>query len=443
MPSAPSEPPETPAGTAAPSGRWAALRTPVARRVAAAWLTFFFLLAGYFAMRPLRDEIGVRMGVSRIPWLFTGTFVATLIAAPAFAWVASRVPRRRLLPLTALVLAASALAFHPALLEPYLARVAGIAFFVWLSVVNLFAVSVFWSAVAESFARDEARRCFGVIAAGGTTGAIVGSAIAGALAKGLGAESLLIAAAALLGGAAVAALRLPRRDPAGAALDAAPIEGGTWDGVGRTARSPFLLGVSLALVCQTLVATVLYVAQSEAVGAAIPQSGDRAALFASVDLAVNALTLALQLFVTGRLVARWGVGVPPALASAAVAGGLAVIGAAPGVASIIGTQIVNRAGHHAVGRPTRELWFVPLDATSRWKAKNFIDTAIYRASDAAGAWALAALRPAFGALPFFAWISVPVALLWTFANLRLGRPRPSATAVAPAAAGLPSAGRAR
>jgi len=404
-----------------------ALRPGEIRIVSLSALYFFALLASYYVLRPIRDEGSVRSGVARIPWLFTATFAAMILVVPAFGWLASRVPRRRFVPAMHLVFAANLAVFAVVLRRPGAERWAGAAFFVWVAVVNVFAVSVSWSFLSDLFDRDQARRLFGLVAAGGSAGAIAGPAATAFAAPRLGPAALLLGAAGLYALCALIASRLARAArPAAAATGTAPpigvpMGGGALAGIRRTVRSPFLLAVALALVCYTFLSTVLYFSQTEIFGAAIRSSGERTALFARMDLAVNVLTIGLQLFVTGWLVRRIGVGGALATVAALVTAGVAVLGAAPALATIVVLQIVHRAGHFAVGRPARETLFVSLDAEERYKAKSFIDTAVFRASDSGGAWLLTALRAHGAGLPEMAWVAVPVGLVWTATCWAIGR----------------------
>src|SRR5260221_7209578 len=131
---------------------------------------FFCLLAGYYVLRPLRDEMGVAGGVRNLQWLFTATFFAMLAAVPVFGAVVARLPRRRFVPLVYQFFVVNIVTFWVLLTfdvgKIHVARV----FFVWISVFNLFAVSVFWSFMADLFASEQGKRLFGFIGAGGTAG---------------------------------------------------------------------------------------------------------------------------------------------------------------------------------------------------------------------------------------------------------------------------------
>jgi ATP:ADP antiporter, AAA family len=392
------------------------------RRVDLSFLYFFCLLSSYYVLRPARDEMSVRAGVGKMPWLFTGTFVAMLLIVPVFGFVASRIARNRFVPAIQLFFAGNLVAFFFALGSSAASAWAGPVFFVWLAVFSVFSISVSWSLMSDLYRREEARRLFGIVAAGGSLGALAGPAAAALAAPRIGPERLLLVAAALLGVCAVAARAL-RPDSAVERTEPTdvPMGGGALAGVARTLRSPFLLAVALALFCYTMLSTVLYFAQTEVVGATIRGAGERTALFARMDLTVNALALLLQIFVTAPVIRRVGVGGALAAVAGLVTLGFVGLGLAPVLATVVVLQIVHRAGHFALGRPARETLFVSLDAEARYKAKGFIDTVVFRGCDAFAAWLLAALRAGGAGLAEMAWLSIPVGVAWTATSLWLGR----------------------
>lgn len=386
-------------------------------RAATAAVRLFLLLASYALLRPLRDELGVRFGVERLPWLFTATLAAMLVATPLFGLLAARLPRRRLAPALDLLFAAAFVGARFALASSW-APLAAPLFFVGLSVFNLSAVSLAWSVASDLFDRGGARRRYGWIAAGGSAGALAGPALASTLAPRLGIEALPLAAAGALALAALLPLRLGGDAQERAAVPAAS---GALAGVRRAFGSRYLLALTAMAACYPLLSTLLYLAQLEIVAATIADSAARVTLFARLDLAVNALTLLAQVTLTPALLARCGPGGALAAVSGLVAAGFVALALAPSLAMVAALQIVHRAGRFAVGRPARELLFVSLDADSRYPAKQFLDTAVYRASDAAGAWLQSALRAAGAGLSASAAIAVPVALFWTWGHWRLGR----------------------
>jgi AAA family ATP:ADP antiporter len=390
---------------------------------------FFSLLCGYYILRPMRDAMGIAGGVEQLQWLFTGTFVAMLAAVPLFGWVTSRYSRRRFLPYVYGFFIANLLVFYALLgaegSHVYAAR----AFFIWTSVYNLFVVSVFWSFMVDLYTDAQAKRLFGFVAAGGTAGALVGPVLAAALALPLGTASLLLLSAGFLGVAVLCIHRLiawdaqqrPATSPEQPPGEARPLGGGVVAAIPLVLRSPYLLGIALFMLLFTTASTVLYFQQAQIVRDAFASSEERTAVFAAVDFAVNALTITIQVFLTGRLVRALGMAGTLALVPVLLGAGFVALGLAPVLAVIVAVQVLRRAGDYAVTRPAREMLFVVLGREEKYKAKNFIDTVAYRGGDAVSAWAYSGLRAMGLGLGAIAFVAVPVAGLWAWLAYRLGR----------------------
>lgn len=423
-PAAPSGPAPEPAG-----GRLARLvRVRAGEGAAAAWsfAYFFCLLASYYLLRPVREEMGIAGGVERLPWLFTGTFVVMAAAVPAFGALAARYPRRTLLPVVYGFFILSLLALYALLAGAGAPAWAPGAFFIWLSVFNLFVVSVFWSFMADVWSEEQARRLFGLIAAGGSAGALVGPALAAALAPRLGPAHLLPLAAAILAGALVCIARLRRwagrAAPAGRrGDDEAALGGGALAGVTGVLRSPYLLGVCLFVLLSTTLATFVYFQQAHIVRAGVGDPGRRTALFAAMDLAVNALTLGAQGLLTGRVVAALGLPRTLALLPVLTLVGFGALGLVPVLAVLAAFQVSRRALQYGVTRPAREMLFTVVSREDRYKAKSFIDTVVYRGGDAVSGWAFAGLTALGLGVAGTAAVALPLTVAWILVALYLGR----------------------
>lgn len=391
-------------------------------RVAMAFCAFFLILCSYYLLRPVRDTMAVQFGAGRLQWLFTATFVFTLAVVPLFGWIVRTLRRSRVVPAVygflILNLLAFALAFRAG---PTMYGAA--AFFVWLSVFNLFAVSLFWSRLGDCFLTVEARRLYGYIAAGGTLGALAGPALAAMLARQVGTSLLLVFSMLLLLGAVICMLPLRDRND-GATVNQAehrPVGGSVVAGVALAVKRPDLRGIALLVICYTSISTVLYIELVDLAGKRYATPGERTAFFAQLDFAVNASALALQFLGTRRIIGRFGLKTALALVPAAMLAmltGLASLGVWRNVFAVAAVQTLHRAGEYALGKPGREMIYTALDAESRYKAKNFIDTAVYRASDAANAWLIAALRAA--GLEAALVVGLPVAAIWLINALRIG-----------------------
>ena len=412
--------------------RVVAVRPEEARVVWWCWLYIFAVLSSYYIMRPMREQMGVAGGVNNLQWLFTGTLAGMLLLNLPFAWLVKKLPRRRFIPLTYRFFAANILLFAAALhfADPAQTVWIGRAFFIWVSVYNLFVVSVFWQLNVDIFSPEQGKRLFGFIAAGATIGAISGSALTASLARAVSPTLLLLGAAILLEVAVFSVGRLARlsptlhRQPASgseAAREDRPIGGSVLAGITHAMRSPYLLGVSAFMLLFAITATFLYFQQAGIVSHSFPDRGAQTAFFATVDLVVNCLTLLVQLFFTGRIVILLGVGVALALLPALTMVGFGVLAFAPSLGTIAVFQVLRRAGDYAIARPTREILFTVVPREDRYKAKSFIDTFVYRLGDQVGAWGVAGLRALGAGVTELALVAIPIALLWLVNALWLGR----------------------
>ncbi len=402
--------------------RW--LRAEPHEQPALAWAFayFFLLLAAYYMLRPVRDALAVQAGADRLQWLFTATFLAMLALVPAYGWLCARLPRSRFLPAVYAFFILNLVGFYffP---EPG-------AFFVWLNVFNLFAVSVFWSLMADLFSPAQATRLFGAIAAGGSCGAIAGPALTAGAATLLGTANLLLLSALLLSFALLAMMKLlawgkryPRQGEPLAEEPAVdqPLGGTILAGARAALSSPYLLGICAYLFCYTVLSTSLYFQQVEIVGKAIPEIGERTRFFATVDFAVNSIALVLQLAVTARLAERIGAGWMLALMPLVSIAGFAALGVSPTLATLVAVGVTRRAGEFAISKPMREALYTAVSREDRYKAKGFTDTVVYRGGDALSGWLFNALRSAGLGAAGIAWAAVPVAAGWLAVAFWLGR----------------------
>jgi AAA family ATP:ADP antiporter len=406
-----------------------------------AFLYFFCLLAGYYTLRPLREEMGLAGGVRNLPWMFQATLVATLLMVPVFGWCAQKFPRRVLLPVVYRAAIAQLVVFWGLALtlggnaEIWLGRV----FYVWLSVFNMFVVSVFWAFLADGFVAGQSRRLFGLIAAGGSLGAIVGSWATAGLVDVVGRVHLMLFAVVFLELAVQCITKLhhefERMRAADQDIDVAMVSrereaeraswkgpfGGALNGVGLTLKSPYLLAISGFLFFYSLCSTFLYFEQANIVADAFESREARAAMFAKIDLWVNLLTLGTQIFLSGRIMRRIGIGATLVLLPVITAIGFAALGVAPTLVVLVVFQVLRRASNYALIRPARETLFIAVTREERFKAKNFIDTFVYRGGDSLGSLAFDGLTRLGLGMAGIAFVAVPIAGVWGLIGFWLGR----------------------
>jgi len=386
----------------------------------------FFIMFSYYILRAVRDEISsADRGNLQILW--TAVFLVMLLAVPLYSWVASKWSRAVFVPLANRFFIACLIGFWLCLvLLPESARVwIDRVFYVWTSVFALFVVSVFWGFLSDCFNNDQARRIFSFIAVGSSIGGIVGSSLTAVLAEMVPTFSLLLIACGPLEIASWCALSLHRRFATGGVRvqgeSQRPITGGAWVGMKAVFSSPYLIGIALFIALMTFVSTVLYFQQANLVAEVINDRGMRTAFFARVDLAVNILTIVLQVYLTARIIKWIGVGITLALVPIAAALGFLALGLYPTLAVLVVVQVFYRAGRYGFAKPAREILWTVLDRKAKYKAKPFLDAAVYRGGDLVSGWiytGLAAVGLSIGAI---ALVAAPVAAIWALLGIGLGR----------------------
>jgi AAA family ATP:ADP antiporter len=390
---------------------------------------FFFVLSAYYIIRPLREEMGVAGGVRNLAWLFTGTLVTMLLVHAPFAALVARVPRRRFVALTYRFFLVNMLVFFALLrtASPEGAVWIGRVFFVWTSVFNLFVVSIFWAVMVDVFRAEQGKRLFGFIAVGGTLGGIAGAGITALLAKPLGPVQLLLISVVLLELAVQCVLRLTALQNTGPRPRVAPpdperpIGGGTLAGITHVARSPYLLGICAYMLLFTLGSTILYFHQAHLADQAFSDRAVRTTFFARIDFTVNVLTALTQAFLTGRIIKWLGVALTLTLVPALSILGFATLGLVPTLAVFVVFQVLRRSGEFAVGRPAREVLYTVVSREDKYKAKNFIDTFVYRAGDQIAAWSYTGFLALGLGMAAISFVAAPLAGLWLVIAFWLGR----------------------
>jgi ATP:ADP antiporter, AAA family len=416
------------------------VRVDEAGALIAASVFFFFALASWFVVRPMRDAVAAASGATQLSWLFVGTLTLTLVMNPLFSALVVRFPPRRFIPFAYHAIVASLIVFWLLLRGTAAAEGSptdvwiGRAFFVWTSMFTLFVTSLFWCFMADVFTSEQAKRLFGFIAVGGTLGSVAGSGAAAALAGSIGSANLLLVSCGLLELAVLTVVRFPAtgRRSSGATTvttlgeaplqdDVVPIGGSMWAGLTRTVQSRYLIGIAAFLVLFTMGSTFLYFEQSAIVGAAYADRTSRTEALARIELAVQVLTAFTQVFLTGRLI-RW-FGLVAALAFLPVLSilGFGALGAAPTFAALAGFVILRRAGNFALTNPGMEVLFTVVPREDKYKAKSFIETFVYRGGDQAGAWLFGLLAAGGIGLAGSVSVAVGLSVVWLALALWLAR----------------------
>jgi AAA family ATP:ADP antiporter len=388
---------------------------------------FFFLMVSYFILRPLRDTMGTVYGVAHLQELFTATFVSSLIVAPLFAGLASRIRLAAFLPWVYGFIALTLIVFYALFEANTHDRWIAAAFYVWVSTFNLLTISVFWSLMADTFSSAQAKRLFGFISAGGTVGTICAPTFTVLFVDILGTNRLLLISAA---GFAITALlvrlveKQKRRlvtedsDAQKTSLDHR-IGGNPFDGFALLFKSRYLLMIALFLLLMTWVSTVIYFQLGDLISKDFVSRAERTRAYASIDLATNSFAVLIQLFGTGRFIRRFGVTTGLLLNPIIMLVAFVAVVLSPAFLVLATIQVIRRCSEYAIAKPSRDMLFTAVDQQAKYKAKNVIDTVVYRFGDLTSSWVSAAVLP-FG-VTGLAILGVLISAVWFPIAYLLGR----------------------
>lgn len=399
-----------------------------------AGLYFFCLLSGYYVLRPVREAMaasadlqtvfppaliawfaghGIALQDFVLQFLFTCVFVIMLVLQPLYGALVSRYPRRVFLPVVYGFFIITLLGFYLLFNSNVPGR--GMAFFFWVMVFNLFAVAVFWSFMADVFSNVQARAYYGYIGAAGTIGAFLGPILTASLVQRVGIANLMLVSAGFLCVCLVCIWRLrlwavAREQQAQLVSGETPMGGSVLDGLKLIAREPLLRWLAAMVVFGVGVGTLLYNEQASIVRRLYTDPAASTAFFSRVDLAVNALTLVLQLGLTRWLLSRFGIAPALLIPGFAIIAGFSVLAASPLPVMVAIVQVMTRASEFSLGKPARETIYTRVDRQWRYKAGAAIDTVVYRGADLSFTWLHKALS-LFGSQAVFACGVVAAAIM--------------------------------
>ena len=370
-----------------------------------AFLYFFTLLSSYFILRPIRDEMGILNGASNMQWLFTGTFIAMLAVVPIFGYLSSKFRIGNLLLFLYPFFSANIVLFYCSFKLNWAEGVTPTVFFIWLSVFNLFAISLFWSFLVDIFTADQSKRLFGIIAAGGSLGAICGPLMASSFADQLGIDGLFLLAAILLLVVTFSLYRLIQLQPGtteGKQLKAisysnTSLKGkSVLDGIKLVMKSRFLQKLVLYILLYTSVSTFLYFEQAHLVEQQLVDTSARIRYFSRVDLITNTLAIGGQFFLTNHIIKKYGLSLALCGVPIVVGLGFVALSTKTILAVVAVLLVIHRAGNYMLMKPGREMLYTVVSREEKYKAKNFIDTAVYRGGDALTGWLCCAALVSLG-----------------------------------------------
>ena len=398
--------------------------------IPAALTSFLFvltLMAAYYVLRPVRDAMSSDWTDAELSWLWTLNFFLSSAAVLLYGFVVSRVNLRKLIPGIYIFFAASFLLFYLATHWFDDIDLVDKSFYVWVSFFALFHVSVFWSFMSDIYSSAQSRRLFGLFGAGASIGAVLGPSIPVFLGDVLGVYNLLLIAALMLLLIVPLVFYLEKarsRTPAYPVRDSDPVSlqaigGEFFTGFIDFFSHRFLLGIGLFILLYTMMSSFVYFELKN-----IMVEYDRATrsqYWGIMDLIVNTLAIFTALFATSRLATKFGLAVTLALVPVILIFGWIAVAIAPGLALLIGLQIIRRAGNYAITRPGREMLFTGVKRETRFKTKPVIDIVVYRGGDVLAGWTYTALAQGVGlGLGAIAIVAAVIACLWALVAIFLG-----------------------
>ena len=395
-----------------------------------AFLFFFFVLASWYALRPVRNELAVQGGIYNLPWLLIGVMIAMLLVNPIYSWLISRINQSKLI-----IYIYSFFIFNLCL---FLAlwtftgdegRVwTGRAFYIWANVYSFFVVSIFWVVMINFFNHTDSKRFFGIISAGGSMGAFFGSTVAryfsteicgNASISDLGPMSLIVFSVISLSCAIFFSTSFK---PKGKGIDNTPeIGGSSLDAFQNILKDPLIRNLGFYVILFTLLMTTSWMISLGIVQDWSQDPCERTAFFARIEQIVTPLTLVMQLFLASYILRK--IGSLAVLTMYGLLFTIAFIAYAfyPTISTVMMVVISLRIFEYGLNKPTRETIYTKLNQQDRYKSTVFIDTFLARSGDVIGGWFVRGLVGTGIAILSVTWAALPFAMLISFMGYKIGK----------------------
>lgn len=388
---------------------------------------FYLILCAYYIIRPIRSEMVIANGVDNVQWLMLLTGLVLLCILPIFGWVTTRFRTRQFLSYCTLFFASHLVVFYFLFDVEQRSPIVTRAFFIWVNVFNMFIVSLFWSFMNDVFSQKQSKRLFAFIAAGGTSGAFTGPIITTSLVESVGLAPLLLISAGVLTTSVVCILWLTRwrnedfsSDNSVHTVRNESLNGSVWGGFMLILKSPYLLGICLFILLYAISITFVEIQQASLIEKSFSDPAQRTKLFSMVDFSVNVIALLIQLLATSHIIRWLGFRTTLMLVPVGITIGFALMGAVPVLAVMVGVEIFRRSGDYSIMKPCREMLFSAVSREEKYKAKNFIDTAILRNGNTASAWAYSGIKALGASAAGITGISIILGLAWCSTAFWLG-----------------------
>ncbi|NCF73594.1 MAG: MFS transporter [Gammaproteobacteria bacterium] len=390
-------------------------------------LFVFILMASYYILRPVRDAMASDWTDSEVSFLWNINFFVSAGIVALYGFAVSRTRLRNVIPAMYGFFALSFIAFYFGVSLVADRVLIDKAFYLWVSVFALFHVSVFWTFMADTFNKEQAKRLFAIIGAGASAGALVGPAIPALFAGVLGTDTLMLVASSSL--LLVIPLvfymyHLKATELGNSDLSAdtskAVIGGNWWQGFQSFVTNPYLLGIAVFILLYVFIGSFVYFEQKNLL--ADFSRAERTQILGSVDWLVNLVTFGMAFFLTGRIVGKLGMAAALALMPFLVGAGLLILAFAPMLTVLLALQVFRRGGNYGLTRPAREMLYTKVTQEERFKAKPVVDIVVYRGGDAVSGTLFAFLTDGVGlGLAAVAVVGSAIAAVWGSTGIWLGK----------------------
>ena len=396
-----------------------------------AFLFFFFVLASWYALRPVRNELAVQGGIYNLPWLLMGVMLAMLIINPIYSWLVSRINQNRLILyiysffILNLILFLTMWTFTGEDGRIWTGR----AFYIWANVYSFFVVSIFWVTMINFFSHTDSKKFFGIISAGGSLGAFFGSTVARYFSteicgntsiSDIGPMSLIVFSIFSL----LFAIFFSRTfKPRASDMENSPKEigGSSFEAIQNIYRDPAIRNIGLYVILFTMLMTTSWMISLGIVEEWSKDPCERTGFFARIEQIVTPLTLLMQLFLASYILRKVGSLVVLSIYGVLFAIAFMAYAFYPTITTVMMVVISLRIFEYGLNKPTRESIYTKLKQQDRYKSTVFIDTFLARSGDVIGGWFVRGLVGTGIAVLSVTWAALPFALFISYMGFQVNK----------------------
>ena len=393
---------------------------------------FFFVLASWYALRPVRNEMAIEGGIFNLPYILLAIVIVMGVVNPIYSWVISKIQTSRIVVYCYSFFIINLVIFL--LCWSYFGEQGrqwtGRAFYVWCNVYSFFVVSIFWVTVINYFSTTDAKRVFGVISAGGSLGAFFGSTTARYFSteicgkssiSDLGPISLIAFSIVCLLIAILLSRGLTSNQPKKNNEGVEVLGGSSFEAFRNTLKQTQIKFMAFYILLWTGLSTAAWMISLTIIQDWSSDPCERTAFFAQIEQIVTPLTLIIQILFTSYFLRT--VGVIPILIIYGVFLFIAfgTYATYPTITAVLVLTVLIRVFEYGVNKPTRETIFTSLNKQDRYKSTVMMDTFVARTGDYLGGQSVTFLTVLGLAVGSIAYAALPVAILLSIVGYKAAK----------------------